>query len=139
MGLDKKFSFGMFLLLGILIFTGIGFVSAVGEQSFCCERLDNGNGGAGAWCMDAPQDECYTGNACGVTGNQRCNVIPTSCDSTSYCRMGTCIDTVEGTCMPNVAQQTCIIEGGIWNEEAAEDLAQCQLGCCLIGENDCKN
>ncbi len=115
-------------------FMFLGFISGVGEQSFCCERLETPQGGPGAWCMDAPQEECYNGNSCGLSGNEKCKVIPTSCDATSYCRLGTCINTVEGTCMPNVAQQTCNIEGGVWQEASPEDLPQCHLGCCLIGD-----
>lgn len=115
----KKFTLG--IILGILL---IGIISAQ-----CCERTLEG-----AWCQNAEENECD------VTGDLRS--VPTSCESTSYCRLGTCINTREGTCMPNSPQSPCIdpngdgdfSDGGEWDERDKADIPQCQLGCCLIGE-----
>jgi hypothetical protein len=107
------------LLFSILIIFLIGIISA--QTSYCCEKITSG-----AWCQNAPQDECDT------SGGLR--AAPTSCEATSYCKMGTCINAGEGTCLPNTPQVRCQMEGGVWNEGATDEIPQCKLGCCLIGE-----
>src|SRR5690606_37660579 len=57
--------------------------------------------------------------------------VPTSCDSTSYCKLGTCYDSSEGTCLDNTPQRVCNANGGVWSETAP---AQCNLGCCVLGD-----
>jgi hypothetical protein len=115
----------LFLSLILIIFL-IGIISA--EVSYCCEKtldLDSSTPGyQGGWCLNAPEDECDTGF----------RAAPTSCEATSYCRLGTCINTNEGNCMPNTPQKVCQDKGGIWNEGTTNEIPQCQLGCCLIGE-----
>jgi len=105
----------------LLIFLGIllvgTFVSA--ESSYCCERLTSG-----AWCQNAPEASC----------NANYRKAPTSCESTSYCKKGTCIDSLEGTCLENTPQKVCEDETGVWYGKDADDIAQCNLGCCLIGD-----
>ena len=118
----------------LLIFLGIllvgTFVSA--ETSYCCEKTD-----AGAWCQNAPEASCDAGTNCGKDsqGNPlKCRSTPTSCESTSYCKLGTCIDSSEGTCMENTPQKVCEDETGVWYDEDADDIPQCGLGCCLVGD-----
>lgn len=97
---------------------GIG-TATVSEVSYCCEKTNYG-----AWCVNDDESECdssYTS-------------APTSCDSTSYCKLGTCYDSVEGICMENVPQRVCIDDGGSWTEGSMENVAQCQLGCCVIAD-----
>ncbi len=105
---------GMIFLMSIFL---ISFLSA----SFCCERVKNN----GPWCQsmenEADCDASY-------------NSVATSCDATSYCRTGTCIDNNNGICTPNTAQRTCTENGGAFDQRAVSDIPQCQLGCCLIGE-----
>jgi hypothetical protein len=107
----------LFLILILNIFL-IGIISA--QVSYCCERLENN----GAWCQNAPEEEC----------NQNYLSVPTSCEATSYCRLGVCINTGEGTCLPNTPQRVCTDSGGTWDEREKDEIPQCQLGCCLIGE-----
>lgn len=104
---------GMFFLV-----IGFGFVLSV-ESNYCCERLDNG-----AWCQNAPQDRC----------DEDYRSVPTSCEATSYCRMGCCYDSQEGTCMENSPQKVCEDSGGVWEESASCEIPQCELGCCLLGD-----
>ncbi len=106
----------------VLLMWGIisPFVSAA-EQSYCCEKTKTG-----AWCINSAKENCDS------SGGLR--TAPTSCESTSYCKLGTCYDKLEGTCMKNTPQRVCQESGGIWDVESAEDLAQCQLGCCLVGD-----
>lgn len=107
----------IFLFLAIIFL--IGVVSAV-EVSYCCERLANN----GPWCQNAPQEQCADGFG----------KAPTSCESTSFCRMGVCINNQEGDCMPNTPQRVCDDAGGVWDEREKSGIPQCQLGCCLIGD-----
>ncbi|MEK6897936.1 MAG: hypothetical protein AABX28_01110 [Nanoarchaeota archaeon] len=120
--MNKKvfFIFGMFLLFGILIILNSDKISGVGEVSYCCEKTTEG-----AWCQN-------------VNDASKCNedfrTVPTSCEATSYCKMGTCIDNSEGVCMENTPERVCSQEKGIWQEGKPYEIPQCQLGCCLIGE-----
>jgi hypothetical protein len=106
----------LFLCLMLIIFL-IGIISA--QVSYCCERTNEG-----AWCQNAEEDECDVGF----------RTAPTSCEATSYCRLGTCINTQEGNCMSNTPQRVCDDEGGVWDDRDSNEIPQCQLGCCLIGE-----
>ena len=120
------------IFLFVFIFV-LSFTSAVGEVSHCCERLKNDDGEAGAWCQEALEDECFTGNNVDCVDG-KCASVPTSCESTSYCKVGTCINNLEGDCTPNVPSQVCEAEGGLWSPESSDNLPQCRLGCCLLGD-----
>jgi len=104
------------LVLGIFL---AGLASAVGEISYCCEKTVGG-----AWCQNSPEEDC----------NQNFQAVPTSCEATSFCKLGCCYDSQEGTCMENTPQVVCNDAGGVWGEGAECEIAQCELGCCLIGE-----
>jgi hypothetical protein len=116
-------AFVMIFLIGILF---INIISAI-DVSYCCERLKND----GAWCQNAITSECATGTN-PFTGESY-KKVATSCESTSYCELGTCINSLQGSCMPNTPQVVCNNEGGLWKSENIEDLPECQLGCCLMG------
>ncbi len=103
------------MFLGIFL---ISFISAV-EVSYCCEKTNDG-----AWCQNAPEEKC----------DDDYRKVPTSCEATSYCRLGCCYDSQEGTCMENTPQKVCEDSGGVWAENAECDIPQCSLGCCLIGD-----
>ena len=105
------------IILGIFL---VSLISAVGEASSCCERLKSN----GAWCQNAPVESCDV--------NYR--KVPTSCESTSYCKLGTCVDSQEGTCIENTPEKVCEDGGGIWKSGEPDEIPQCQLGCCLIGD-----
>ncbi len=119
--MEKKF------LVAIIVGTFLAAGLASADISYCCERLE-----AGSWCVDAPQDAC----------DDNYRVTPTSCESTSYCKTGTCIDSEEGTCMEGTPQMKCEdpngdgdkSDGGVWYDASADDVPQCKLGCCLIGD-----
>ncbi len=116
-----------FLLLLSIFLVGIFIinlnVSAVGEVSYCCERTVEG-----AWCQNVDDiSKCQTGGDLN-------NPVPTSCESTSYCKLGTCINSQEGTCLPNVPERVCQDNNGVWQEGLPDEIPQCQLGCCLLGD-----
>ena len=122
---EKKNLMFAFLLFGILIFISGAF--AVGEQTFCCEKTKQG-----AWCQNV--DDL---NKCETSGGLKS--VPTSCEATSYCKLGTCVNTQEGVCMENTPQRVCEnpvggIAGGLWFNSKPDEIQQCKLGCCLIGE-----
>ena len=112
--------FSMFLIFGIFL---ISLISA--QVTYCCEKtLVRNDGSGGMWCQNEVQEEC----------DSDYRVAPTSCEATSYCRKGCCYNQLEGTCTKNTPQQICEQRGGVWNSQADCDIAQCELGCCLIGE-----
>ncbi len=111
------------ILFGIIIILVIGAFGSfvISQQSpieatVCCEQTN-----AGAFCQNVPAAECAAG----------ARQVPTSCGATSYCRSGTCYDSSEGICMDNTPQLVCNQAGGVWN---AEKPAQCNLGCCILGD-----
>lgn len=107
-----------YLILSILIL-GIFLLEIVSAATYCCEKTKQG-----AWCQNVNSESLCDGNF---------GKIPASCDATSYCKMGTCINGQEGTCMPS-AQAVCEQNYGFWSESSKDELPQCQLGCCLIGD-----
>ena len=110
----------------VLILIGIGFSLILvmpgvmaAEQSYCCEKTVEG-----FWCQNEPLEKC----------NQSLATSPTSCESTGYCKEGCCFNKNDGTCSKNTPQKICEDDGGIWTSEADCSIPQCELGCCLIGD-----
>lgn len=122
--IDKKILmvFGIILLAGVAIAQvsppGSSNNPNVGSQlqTVCCEQTNSG-----AFCQNVPSNECKPGS----------RQVPTSCESTSYCKVGTCYDSTEGTCLDNTPQLVCNANGGVWSEE---EPPQCSLGCCVLGD-----
>lgn len=108
----------IFLAFIFMIFL-TGFVFSVGESSYCCEKTIDG-----AMCQNAPIEKC----------DDAFRKVPASCEATSYCRLGCCYNSQEGSCLPNTPQKVCEDENGVWEEDANCDIPQCNLGCCLIGD-----
>lgn len=105
------------VLLGLVILSiGLGSAAENLTATVCCEKTQTG-----AFCQNVPAD------ACDASARQ----APTACESTSYCRPGTCYDSNEGTCLDNTPQIVCNANNGIWS---AERPAQCELGCCMLGD-----
>ncbi len=120
---------GMFLLISIFLMVGV-----FAEESYCCEKFSSLNPSEnGAFCQNAPQVECDTDSINEANG-EKYKAVATSCESTSYCKLGTCVSATDGICMPNTPQIVCQIGGGFWKQEAIEDIPQCELGCCLLGD-----
>ena len=102
------------LLFSVLL---ISLISA--EVSYCCEKTTYG-----AWCQNDAEDKCDT----------NFQKSPTSCEATSYCREGCCYNSQEGTCLPNTPQKICQEKKGVWSSVSDCDIPQCDLGCCLMGD-----
>ena len=101
------------LVLGLLL--TIKDVSAQ-QNTVCCEKTKQG-----AFCQNVPAEECSP------TARQ----LPTACDSTSFCKPGTCFDSNEGICLDNTPQLVCNDNDGVWSENSPP---QCGLGCCILGD-----
>jgi hypothetical protein len=112
---NKKVVFGILVLFGILLFAN--FISA--EGTFCCEKTTSG-----AFCQNAPKEQC----------DVAFKSSPTSCDSTSYCKPGCCFDSQEGICAKSTPQRVCADSNGTWADKADCNIAQCNLGCCVLGD-----
>ena len=114
--MDKNGLMWFVLVLMIGIVAG---ATATSDASFCCERTDGG-----AWCINEEESVC----------DDSYKVAPTSCETTSYCRLGTCYESEEGVCMENTPQRVCNDFGGTWDARDIEEVPQCQLGCCVIAD-----
>ena len=109
------------ILLGIVIIFLVGIVNAgetvsVSDVTVCCEKTNSG-----LFCQDVKEEDCDSDS----------RALPTSCTSTSFCKPGYCFDSVEGTCLDNVPQMVCNDNAGTWQ---AEMPPQCELGCCVLGD-----
>ena len=115
---ESRVFLGLCVLL--LIVLSIWMVSGqLSQSSNCCEKTLSG-----AFCINTDSDKCDLGF----------KTSPTSCESTSYCKLGTCYDSSEGICMKNTPQRVCQESGGTWDERDSNEIPQCQLGCCLIAD-----
>lgn len=86
------------------------------QITVCCEKTLSG-----LFCQNVPVAECAEG----------AKQVPTSCESTSYCKNGYCFDSNEGTCSDKVSQLVCNANNGLWSETQPP---QCGLGCCVLGD-----
>lgn len=121
MQLIKKRDFIVFFF--VLLVVGTSLVSAeLSSDSVCCEKTKSG-----AYCQNTVASEC-------ATGEGLANPTPTSCETTSFCKLGTCYDSKEGICLENVPQKVCQANGGTWSDKSANQLSQCKLGCCLLAD-----
>jgi hypothetical protein len=116
------------LKLSLVFFLGI-FLIGIVSASYCCEKTVSG-----AFCQNVDSvSECAVGTS-EITGEEYRN-IPASCEATSYCKTGTCINQQEGTCMSNTAQIICDANHGYWSSSDKNSLPQCKAGCCVMGSN----
>ena len=107
----------------ILSFINIGIAQSDGQEfpafNVCCEKTLGG-----AWCQNAKDDQCNPGF----------RKTPTSCDATSFCKLGCCVDSAEGLCMENTPQRVCEESKGTWLDDSQCQVSQCNLGCCIVGD-----
>ena len=116
--MKRKLVFTLILLILIL-----GTVSYISSQDIsfnvCCEKTKSG-----AWCQNTKEIDC----------DDRFRKSPTSCDATSFCKLGCCVDSEEGLCMKNTPQRVCEISSGTWLDDESCNVPQCGLGCCILGD-----
>ena len=93
----------------------------------CCEKTIND-----AWCQNTNEKSCD--DSIDSTTKSPYRKTPTSCDATSYCKLGCCVDSDEGLCMENTPQKVCQISTGTWLDDSKCNVPQCKLGCCILGD-----
>lgn len=113
--------FRCFILIFLVVAVGVISVSVVlaedePVQNVCCEETLSG-----FFCQNVPADQC----------KQSSRQVPTSCESTSFCKPSYCFNSFDGTCSDNTPKVTCEANGGTWSDEFP---AQCELGCCVLGD-----
>lgn len=124
---NLRLSFFIMLIFGMLFIILLTNQISAQEALYCAEKTTGG-----AWCQNVPQSECDTGT--NPITNQAYKCDRTSCESTSYCSIGTCANTQAGNCLPS-PQATCDpSQGGFFYNQPKDEVAQCQVGCCLLGE-----
>ncbi len=93
-------------------------VSAQGIEDYaCCEETLDGNS-----CQFVDFSQC--------SSNYRS--APTQCKDTSYCKSGCCYSLNTGLCSENSPKRNC--QGG-WTDDTSCNIARCQKGCCVLGNN----
>ena len=103
----------------LLFFFAILLIGIASAANYCCEKTTSG-----AFCQNV-------NNLSQCDNNYKS--LSTFCSSTSFCADGTCINQQEGTCIPST-QSACENNNGFWSSQPKTSLPQCQLGCCLIGD-----
>ena len=89
------------------------------RTTYCCERAIDG-----AWCQDVNNvSQC----------DDQYNIVPTSCEFTSFCELGCCYDNQEGICYANSPKAVCESSGRVWNSNEDCEISLCALGCCTLG------
>jgi hypothetical protein len=127
MNKDEKIILVLLIFIILAVFTS-AFVIADNGVSYCCEKTVQG-----AYCQNVPNEEmCDSGVKNPETG-EKYGVTPSACGSTSYCQVGCCYDSDEGVCFENTPREACRVGNGQWTEQSDCNIAQCDLGCCLIG------
>ncbi len=86
----------------------------------CCEKIKDKS----LFCQNSLLSNCET----------KFSSAPTSCDSTSFCKLGCCYDSKEGTCAENTPRKVCGLSNGTWDSNGNCNIPQCQMGCCVLGD-----
>ena len=108
-------------VFAVLVVLGSMSVASAVNATICCEKTKSTYQHGVQFCQNVPAEEC----------DPTARKVPTACESTSYCRPGTCYNSHEGTCLDNTPEITCVGNGGTWSEQPP---AQCELGCCILGD-----
>ncbi len=92
------------------------------EQKVCCAETTTGE-----HCQYTEQTKCKAGTLQAAT----------SCDQTSFCKLGCGFDSDNGRCFKNTPKASCQSRGDCtWTESSSCDIPQCQRGCCALN-NQC--
>lgn len=106
----------LFIFASLFLIAVISLTSAV-----CCEQTIDS-----AVCQDVSDV-----TNCDTDFNIEEN---TACATTSFCSVGTCVDRNTGDCIES-PQASCDTElGGYWYDKPVDEVAECSLGCCIIGD-----
>jgi len=121
---NKNRKLGRIALILVVIAVFSITISLVYAQTWpafnvCCEKTVKG-----AWCQNTLESNC----------KDKYRETPTSCEATSFCKLGCCVDSEEGLCMKNTPQKVCEVSTGSWIDDENCEVPQCSLGCCVLGD-----
>ncbi len=104
----------------IIVFTFILLLpSILAQNKVCCERTIEGE-----YCLYTDEAMCDSDS----------KMAATTCEQTSYCAVGCCYSTDEGTCYKSVPKAKCKAEeNASWKEDPSCNVPQCVKGCCNLG------
>ena len=95
---------------------------AADEQKVCCSATSSGE-----YCSYVPKSQCKPGAIQAAT----------TCDKTSFCKLGCGFDQGSGKCFKNLPKFSCERSGNCtWTESPTCEVPQCQRGCCVLS-NQC--
>ena len=124
---EIKALFQIFLIIFstfyVFIFNNnIKLVEAQEEQKVCCSETVSGE-----HCAYIEQSQCNPGALQAAT----------TCDKTSFCKLGCGFDQGSGKCFKNLPKFTCQQTGNCtWADSPTCEIPQCQRGCCVLS-NQC--
>ncbi len=103
----------------LLIFASLILVNFASAELVCCEKT-------------------ISGDTCQYVDNSQCDAsgksAPTNCVFTSFCKPGCCFNLNDGRCYANMPLASCVnTEGNSFGDEPTCNLPQCDVGCCIIG------
>ena len=110
--------------MGFLSIDQIGVVSAQNIYFNCCVETNNG-----AICQNV-----ISGVSSSEPGGCE-NPLPTSCEESSMCRLGTCVQGEGLSCAANSPKQECENNNGVWKSLEINEIAECEKGACVLGSN----
>jgi hypothetical protein len=96
-------------------------LSGFTTQEQCCLQTNNG-----AICQE------ITSNLIGQVCDSE-NIVPTECNQVAECKLGCCIDLVEGLCSERSTKEACEINGGEWRDDENCNILECRNNCCVLG------
>ncbi len=102
-------------------------VSALEQGAYTCLKTKTG-----AICQEFPVSNTQDLEECNSACETECLPIPRS--QVSQCKIGTCYDTIEGTCQAGSPKAVCENFQGQWFNDPYENVLQCKEGCCVLGD-----
>lgn len=118
--LEKRGYWKFLVLLASMFLFSIYPTNA--QEMGCCEY-----DGQGSYCLPTTQANCDP-NALWTS---------VSCEQTSFCSVGCCINSIDGSCSENVPQAACEnTQNTAFHEGTSCDtISYCQMGCCELGSS----
>ncbi len=116
----SKASFILVILIASMFYV-ISFSEDVNAANKCCQKTKKGD-----FCQYTSEQDCDPALLSAYA----------SCENTNFCKLGTCVDTVEGNCYANSPRALCESKNGDFIEKNIDELEQCKKGCCQLG-NEC--
>lgn len=95
-----------------------GGVDAIELGQVCCEETVDGH-----TCEEVVPEAC----------SSAFRSVPTSCESTEFCKLGCCISPTNGICNGGTSRRDCELSGGDYVQDPDCNVQECMKGCCTIG------